>query len=1271
MLHISEAAREREALRYEPRLASLAPDYEPLSPLSNDASPLAAENANDPVLPALAQLAVLRLNGACAFISFFDCSNEYVLAEANPTSNITSAEPELPHAQVIAIPRASSVCEYVLLQTGLEDDASHETSACLETSASPLPVSVVPDISTHPRFSHFPCTPESPPMRFFAGVPIRSPRGINIGVLTVYDSEPRTELRNEHISCLRDISFTVTSHLQAKRASGILRRSERMVRGVGSFVEGNGGMTYDAVTSNFGSFEDDGVEGSLNARQQAIHHQKRGSASLGSIGSRLAGFTPSTTASSEVPELKTISPTPDMSMRRSSVSTNLTSPSAAATSVATFGASDDDDDEHLAAVKSVFARAANIVRESVEVEGVAFLDASISTFGGLVAHGGNTNASSSSSPYSSGSDESLIEELDHPAETTCQTLGFSTSASSSIDGDVGSVFQGNVPEKFLKTLLRRYPEGKIFNFDEDGALSSDSEGESVNKTQVPETEEEDNARNANGRKPHPRSRKPWSRYNEASSLIKVIPGARSIMLIPLWHSARERWFAGGFVWTRTPSRVFTKEGEMSYLRAFGMTVMAEIARLEALMYDKAKTDVLGSLSHELRSPLHGVVAAVDLLHDTEMDAFQRDVLHSIESCGRTLLDVMNHLLDYSKINTFLRDAKEQSRAERKGRLSANNQIGNSFRGHNIRLLTSVQLDALAEESIDSVFAGHAFQKMSIAQLGATETKHNPDTAAIRRTDTLDAMESFGHQTGPTGSTHLRLGDVSIFLDIDPTEHWGFRTQPGAIRRILLNIFGNSLRYTERGFIAVSLKQETIRTKSNPKGTNLIITVADSGKGISPHFLQHHLFTPFAQEDRLSPGTGLGLSLVKQIIKSFGGQITVESQLGTGTCVRVTLPLHKRSNEPLEGSISDDQKDALSGLRVSVIGLGDSGQSRFRASSLSGFKPMSEAEVMSNVCSTWLKMQVLKAEDDEYRPDLVLCGEAELGRLASHAEKHLILAPVVVVCRNAVTAHEHTAKMRTKAARTQRVYEFVSQPIGPRKLAKALTTALSRWIEAAKNDCPSGGWPSSPASGHPLRPSSISEFDSYFPPNSGQESVAGKPEDKRDSSMTVKAVAPNGEDIRSPPSAGLQQLESPAAPHRLPETGNDDQSNTVPDELAFLLVDDNKINLQILTSFLKRLKKPYATAMNGLEAFEAFAAGPSRYCCILMDLSMPVMDGMESTRRIRELERTLKLKPTMIMALTGLASANTQQEAYASGMDLFLTKPVKLKDLAATLSSKGL
>jgi CheY-like chemotaxis protein len=69
---------------------------------------------------------------------------------------------------------------------------------------------------------------------------------------------------------------------------------------------------------------------------------------------------------------------------------------------------------------------------------------------------------------------------------------------------------------------------------------------------------------------------------------------------------------------------------------------------------------------------------------------------------------------------------------------------------------------------------------------------------------------------------------------------------------------------------------------------------------------------------------------------------------------------------------------------------------------------------------------------------------------------------------------------------------------------------------------------------------------------------------------------------------------------------------------------------------------------------------------LVDLSMPVMTGLEATKEIRHYEETRRIKPAIIVALTGLASASTQSEAFGSGINLFLTKPASLAKIRGIL-----
>ncbi|EOD52560.1 putative two-component sensor protein histidine protein kinase (dhkj) protein [Neofusicoccum parvum UCRNP2] len=133
----------------------------------------------------------------------------------------------------------------------------------------------------------------------------------------------------------------------------------------------------------------------------------------------------------------------------------------------------------------------------------------------------------------------------------------------------------------------------------------------------------------------------------------------------------------------------------------------------------------------------------------------------------------------------------------------------------------------------------------------------------------------GHSFNKPTSTD----DLTITLDVSFQDNWNFLTEPGALRRIMTNILGNALKYTEKGFVKVGLDIEDISSepassiKPGSKLKLIVFTVADSGKGMSKEFLEKHLSVPFTQEDTMaSQGVGLGMSIVKSLVAMLGGKI---------------------------------------------------------------------------------------------------------------------------------------------------------------------------------------------------------------------------------------------------------------------------------------------------------------------------------------------------------------------------------------------------------------
>jgi len=101
------------------------------------------------------------------------------------------------------------------------------------------------------------------------------------------------------------------------------------------------------------------------------------------------------------------------------------------------------------------------------------------------------------------------------------------------------------------------------------------------------------------------------------------------------------------------------------------------------------------------------------------------------------------------------------------------------------------------------------------------------------------------------------------------------------------------------------------------------------------------------------------------------------------------------------------------------------------------------------------------------------------------------------------------------------------------------------------------------------------------------------------------------------------------------------------------VEDNIINMKIPVNYMKRAKQDYARAVNGLEALEQYKATPEAFKVIFMDISMPVMNGLTSTREIRQFELQNGIARIRIVALTCFSSEDYQKGAVESGIDIFL------------------
>lgn len=159
--------------------------------------------------------------------------------------------------------------------------------------------------------------------------------------------------------------------------------------------------------------------------------------------------------------------------------------------------------------------------------------------------------------------------------------------------------------------------------------------------------------------------------------------------------------------------------------------------------------------------------------------------------------------------------------------------------------------------------------------------------------------------------------LSLKLDVEAEAPDQIRTDPTRLQQIFLNLIGNAIKFTQKGSVA-------IRVCVDRATGELVTQIRDTGIGLTEE-QQSQLFVPFKQADasyaRLYGGTGLGLAISSRLAKMLGGRISVQSQLGQGSCFTVHLPLQDVLVSP-----GDDEKRLPQRSSVAVVsghGLGTS------------------------------------------------------------------------------------------------------------------------------------------------------------------------------------------------------------------------------------------------------------------------------------------------------------------------------------------------------------
>jgi signal transduction histidine kinase/DNA-binding response OmpR family regulator len=266
----------------------------------------------------------------------------------------------------------------------------------------------------------------------------------------------------------------------------------------------------------------------------------------------------------------------------------------------------------------------------------------------------------------------------------------------------------------------------------------------------------------------------------------------------------------------------------------------EQAREQALEASRLKSQFLANMSHEIRTPMNGVIGMAELLQDTRLTDEQREYTRMLRDSGEALLDIVNDILDLSKI-----------------------------------------------------------------EAGKLELEHAYFDLPAAVEDICDLLAKRAHDKG------LEL-TAAIGKDV-PFAVMGDRAR---VRQILVNLISNAIKFTAQGEVVVNVSAvERLHDR-----TVIRFEVTDTGIGIDATRVGE-LFEPFSQADRTTTrrfgGTGLGLTISKQLVDMMGGRIGATGSLGAGSTFWFSIPLATRPGKPRASDTPAPGLD-LRGLRVLVV-----------------------------------------------------------------------------------------------------------------------------------------------------------------------------------------------------------------------------------------------------------------------------------------------------------------------------------------------------------------
>ena len=443
------------------------------------------------------------------------------------------------------------------------------------------------------------------------------------------------------------------------------------------------------------------------------------------------------------------------------------------------------------------------------------------------------------------------------------------------------------------------------------------------------------------------------------------------------------------------------------------------------------------------------------------------------------------------------------------------------------------------------------------------------TLEARPFDLLRLLE----RTSEMMALHAHKKGLELVLHVDDGLPAQLLGDEGRVQQVVINLLNNAIKFTEQGEVALHLHlQERFADSGGKDRVRLLVEVKDSGIGIPKEKLAL-IFNAFTQADssttRRFGGTGLGLAISRQLVRKMGGELTVESREGEGSCFAFTMVLEVASDAPALPA------DAVSTDGVVMLVVDDHAPSREELAWLLSRWGVDVLQAASGAEA----LALLEARQGTAGEVALLLADCDMAGMDGFSLAETVRArfPEVQELLFLMTTDQLADYKRR--AETIGVELMLTKPVCPSALHNLLLTLLQR------------------------RGATRTAADASLPPVADGERPLPK--------------------------------------------------------MRVLIAEDDRANQTLIAHMMERWGVEYTMVENGQEAVVLVEHQP--FDLLLMDVNMPVLDGMEATKRIRayEAEHGGHLP---IVALTALAFADDERACLEAGMDGFLTKPIRRRQL---------